>query len=241
MNIPSIHPIRLVAVLLLVTVVAYSSYHYLKPQTFAYIKVREGTTIQGGTALQFDHVEKGVIFLGDFWPKKENPVPGLVPWSQITRLLGQPVGRQVQAGSPLLLTDIGHNGQLNDSLGKHKTSISLPIEKEGIVPPLSVGDKVHVYASFEDDDGAHTGLLLQYMPITDVLREKEGKKYTQVAVMLTVSTDEAVMLTHALNYGKIRLGKASLQDGVEPGVGDLAFAKALMKTKKRWSEGEEKL
>jgi pilus assembly protein CpaB len=61
------------------------------------------------------------------------------------------------------------------------------------------------------------------------------------AVTIGLTLDQAVLLTHALHYGKIHLAEASRLEAKGPGIGDHAFASALLKTKKRWSDsGEER-
>jgi len=241
LKMPSVHPLRLVASLLLAGAIAYSSYHILKPQVFSYVMVKNGTVIEGGSTLQLDQLEEAMIKSGDFFRKTTIPIPGLIPWSEVKSIVGMPVTRLVHGGEPLLLGDINYEGQLEQQLSASKTGMTLPIDEvDGVPSQLSVGDKVHIYASFEDDQGAHSGLLLKAIPIIFVQHEEEAAALAVTSVTVALTVDEAVMLTHALHYGKIRLGKAALADQSASGVGDLSFAKALMKTKKRWEFEEER-
>jgi pilus assembly protein CpaB len=241
-KIPAIHPLRLIAGVLLSAAVAYGAYPFFKPTTYAYVKVREGVVIEGGSLLKEEHIEKAVITLGKVFGQAEAPIPGLIPWSDASAYLGLPLSHRVSGGLPLFISDIDQQGEgsLDQELGGAKTGMSIPVDDiMGVTPHLAVGDRVHVYASFEDDEGAHSGLLLREMPIISLQREMEGETPHLLAVTIALSEKEAVLLTHALHYGKIHLGKAAMTGGKGAGIGDMAFAAALIKTKKRWSDGRE--
>jgi pilus assembly protein CpaB len=164
----------------------------------------------------------------------------LIPWTEVRSYIGQPLARQVEGGRPLLASDVERSGEsgMDRSLAAAVTGMSIPVDNV-ITPHISVGDRVHLYASFEDESGAHSGLLLRSMPVIAVQRDWEGDLPQMEAVTISLKLEEAVLLTHALHYGKIRLGKAAISDRQNTGIGDQAFAAALMKTKKRWREGEE--
>jgi pilus assembly protein CpaB len=237
----SVSPIRTVAALLLAVSVGYGSYTVLKPQTFAYVKLREGVTVEGGSLLKEEHIERAVLTLGGMFAGNNLPMPGLIPWEDAPAYIGLPLVRRISGGMPLFVSDLDSQGEgMERDLDETKTGMSIPVDNIlGVTPHLSVGDRVHLYASFEDEDGAHSGLLLREMPVIALQRELEGDVPQLVAVTIALKLEEAVLLTHALHYGKIHLGKASLSGGKGAGIGDAAFAKALMKTKKRWSDGEE--
>jgi pilus assembly protein CpaB len=238
----SVHPLRLVAVLLLAACVAYASYQVWKPETFSYIKLRDGLTKESGMLLAAEDVEEEVLTLGVGSFGANPPVPGLIPWTEVRSYIGQPLARQVEGGRPLLESDVERPGEsgIDRSLAEAVTGMSIPVDNVvGVTPHISVGDRVHLYASFEDETGAHSGLLLRSMPVIAVQRELEGDIPQLAAVTISLKLEEAVLLTHALHYGKIRLGKAAVSDRQKAGIGDQAFAAALMKTKKRWGEGEE--
>lgn len=239
----SISPIRIVAALLLAASIAYGCYSILKPQTFAYAKLRDGVVLESGSTLQAEHMEKALFTVGGILTQKDSPLPGLVAWEKAPDYVGLPLSRRLTGGEPLFYSDLEQQaeGSLNRELAGDQTGISIPVDNIlAVTPYLSVGDRVHLYASFEDDDGAHTGLLLREMPVIALQRQLEDEVPQLVAVTIALKTDEAVLLTHALHYGKIHLGKAaSSAGGKGAGIGDPAFASALMKTKKRWSDGEE--
>ncbi|CAJ1004568.1 pilus assembly protein CpaB [Brevibacillus aydinogluensis] len=238
----SIHPLRLVAILLLAACVAAGAYHVLKPHTIAYVKLRQGVVKESGQRLEASDLERAELSLGGLFRMQSSPVPGLITWEEAPRFVGLPLARRVEGGRPLLAEDVERPGAAGQerALGASMTGISIPVDNvSGVTPYVAVGERVHVYASFEDDAGAHTGLLLKNMPIIGVQREMEGDHPRLKAVTLSLRMDEAVLLTHALHYGKIRLGQASPADGQTAGIGDAAFAAALIKTKKRWIDGEE--
>ncbi|QQE74599.1 pilus assembly protein CpaB [Brevibacillus composti] len=239
----SIHPLRLVAVLLLAACVAAGAYHFLQPQSFAYIKLRGHVAKDSGERLAATDLERGEIQVGGLARGQSAEALGLIPWEEAPRFLDRPLSRRVEGGRPLLPGDIEQEGMVPEGreLGESMTGISIPVDNvTGVHPHVAVGERVHVYASFEDDSGAHTGLLLRNMPVIGVQREREGDLPRLQAVTLSLQLKEAVLLTHALHYGKIRLGKASVMEGEEEaGVGDHSFAAALIKTKKRWGETEE--
>jgi pilus assembly protein CpaB len=242
LQLPPIHPIRIVAVILLAGAVAFGSYQLLKPHTFAYVKLREGVVVEGGTPLQAEQIEEGVLATGGLFVQEGPPIPGLLAWADAERYVGLPVNKRLHGGVPLFVDDLDQQGEENIDrvLGESMTGMSIPVDNiVGITPHLSVGDRVHLYASFEDEAGAHSGLLLRNMPVISLQRELDGDVPNLVAVTIAVKTDEAVLLTHALHYGKVRLGKASVKDAKPSGIGEPTFASALMRTKKRWSEQEE--
>ncbi len=243
MKIPAIHPLRLVAIVLIAMIVAYGSYMYWKPQTFAYAKLRDGVVLEGGAALKAEYVERASLATGGLLSGERSPIPGLIPYSQIAAYINMPVSRRLSGGVPLLSADLmGKESEgMSSVLGQGMTGMSIPVDNiVGVTPYLTIGDRVHLYTSFEDDAGAHTGLLLREMPVIALQREQEADLPRLVAVTIELTMDEAVLLTHALHYGKIHLGKAATTDQKGPGIGDAAFAKALMNTKKRWSDsGDE--
>ncbi|WP_019123131.1 hypothetical protein [Brevibacillus massiliensis] len=240
----AIHPFRLAAVLLLAGTLAYGTYHLMKPEMFSYIKVREGVVAEGGTPLKAEQIEKAVLPVNRFFSADRSPVPGLLPWADAEYYLGTPLAHRVTGGEPLMLGDLDRQGEggSSGSLQAGMTGMSIPVDNiVGITPHLPVGSKVHIYASFEDQDGAHSGLLLREMPILSIQREMDGEIPRLAAVTIGLTLDQAVLLTHALHYGKIHLAEASRLEAKGPGIGDHAFASALLKTKKRWSDsGEER-
>ncbi|WP_139492563.1 RcpC/CpaB family pilus assembly protein [Brevibacillus dissolubilis] len=239
---PVIHPIRLIAALIFALAVALGSYHLLKPHTFTYVKLRDDVNVEGGMPLLPEQVEQAVLTLGGLFPDKSPPLPGLIAWEDTAKLDGLTFARSLKGGVPLMWNDLNIKGQssLDESLHDTQTGISIPVDNiTGISPHLTAGDRVHIYASFENEAGAHTGLLLKEMPIIALQREMDGEVPQLTAVTIALQVNEAVLLTHALHYGKIRLSKAPLRDGkVEAGIGDYTFASALLKTNKRWSDGE---
>jgi len=237
----SIHPLRLLALLLLSVCVGFGAYYFLKPQTFTYIQLRDDVMKESGQQLEIQDVEAFTLTLGSPFQESRFAIPGLIPWEQLSQYVGLPFSRQVAGGRPLLDSDVEKTSlsQQDRTLDASMTGMSIPVNNiAGVTPHLSKGERVHVYASFENEAGAHSGLLLQNMPILAVQREMEGIRPNLVAVTLELTRNEAVLLTHALHYGKIRLGLAAGGEGQQPGIGDLAFANNLMKTKKRWEESE---
>jgi len=238
----SVHPLRLLALLLLASCVGLGAYLIVKPQTETYIQLRPSVDKESGQLLEAQDIEPLAVNMGGLFQEQSVPIPGLLRWSQASDLVGKSFTRKVQGGRPLLATDLEQTSYLqgDSRLNASITGMSIPVDNvAGVSPHLSTGERVHVYASFEDDVGAHSGLLLQNMPIIGVQREMEGDQPNLVAVTLTLSRKEAVLLTHALHYGKIRLGLAAVADGEAPGIGDAGFAADLMKTKKRWGTQEE--
>lgn len=238
----SVHPLRLLALLLLAASVAVGSYQILKPHTVAYIQLRESMEKESGQLLKAEDMEPLILTMGSTFFRPTTVIPGLIPWEQLPNLVGLPLTRSVQGGRPLLESDLEKTGQpqTDTKLGKSMTGMSIPVDNiAGISPHVSTGERVHVYASFEDEAGAHSGLLLQNMPVIGVQREMEGEQPSLVAVTLSLTRSEAVLLTHALHYGKIRLGLAAMLDNQKPGIGDARFAAELVKTKKRWGDREE--
>lgn len=241
MKLPAIHPVRAIGIVLLAGTVALGSYQIWKPSTFTYIKLKEGATIEGGSKLTEEVMEPASITTEGIMQPNRNPVSGLIAWSARDQAIGSTTTRRLTGGVPLLTNDVNQDGEaeLNAQLDKSMTGMSIPVDNIiGVTPYLSAGDKVHVYASFEDDQGAHSGLLLRSMPILSLQREVEAEPPKLVGVTIGLRMEQAVLLTHALHYGKIRLGKASIQEPTQPGIGDYTFANALMKTKKRWSTQE---
>lgn len=238
LRMPAIHPIRLVGVLLVALVVAYGAYLYLKPQLFVYAKLREGVVVESGAYLQAKDIESAVLPMNSLFPSQIAPVTGLIPYAEAAAYLNTPVLRRLSGETPLLESDFSAEGDGGEPLGEEMTGMSIPVDNiVGISPQLMVGDKVHLYASFEDEAGAHSGLLLREMPIIALQREIESVEPQLSGVTIAVKVNEAVLLTHALHYGKIHLGKASAYDKKGAGIGDTAFAAALMRTKKRWDDG----
>lgn len=238
----SAHPLRLLALLLLASCVGISSYFLVKPYTVTYIQLRPNVDKESGQLLEAKDIEPLVVNLGGVLKSSPTPIPGLLLWNDAPTFLGKSLNRKVKGGRPLLASDFDQadQSQGGTKLNATMTGMSIPIDNvAGVTPHLSMGERVHVYASFEDDAGAHSGLLLQNMPIIGIQREMEGEQPNLVAVTLSLSRNEAVLLTHALHYGKIRLGLAAVMDGQKTGVGDSAFAADLMKTKKRWGNQEE--
>lgn len=243
MKLPAIHPVRFMAILLLAGTVAFGSYQIIKPSTFTYIKLKEGITVEGGSKLSEEMIEPSTIITGGFpiSGTDQPPIEGLIAWSQRGEIAGIPVIRRLTGGVPLLTSDVKQDDEENmdAQLPDSTTGMSIAVDNiVGVTPHLTVGDKVHVYASFEDEQGAHTGLLLRSMPVISLQREMEGENPKLSGVTIALRLEEAVLLTHAIHYGKIHLGKASSMESKPHGIGDLTFANALMKTKKRWSTQE---
>lgn len=231
---------RLLALLILAGSISLASYEMIKPQTFAYIKVRDDVTVTTGTQLKPEDIEKAELVTGNITTATDSPIPGLIPWEEAGRYIGRYVVRQVIGGGPLLQSDFALSDMGEQVLEKEMTGMSIPVNNiVGVTPHLSVGDKVHLYASYEDSSGAYSGLLLREMPVISLQRKMDGDVSDLVAVTIALQVHEAVLLTHALHYGKIHLGKASPLDNKGPGIGDSQFAAALLKTKKRWGVAEE--
>lgn len=236
-KLPAVHPLRLLALLCLAGALTLISYQVLEPQTFTYVKVREGVRLTAGQTLEREQVEEGVLTLGGLLSASSSVPPGMIPWSAVEQHLGVPLSRSVQGAAPLLISDFADGGTDVSALYGEEATIGFTIPLDGaahVTPLLSVGDRVHVYASFEDENGAHTGLLLTDMPVLDVLREWDGAVAEITAVTIALTTEEAVLLTHAQHYGKVRLGKAYVRGEPKPGIGDRMFAAALLRTQKRW-------
>ena len=238
----SVHPLRILALLLLAVCVALGAYQLLKPQTVTYIQLRDGIEKESGQQLEAEDVEPLVLTMGSTFQRTSNPIPGLLLWDHVADYVGMQLARRVTGGRPLLESDLEKAGQLHQRqrLDETMTGMSIPVDNiAGISPYVSPGERVHVYASFENDSGAYSGLLLQNMPIIAVQREMEGNNPSLVAVTLSLTRNEAVLLTHALHYGKIRLGLAPVGDAQKSGIGDAQFAGNLMRTKTRWGSQEE--
>lgn len=238
----SVHPLRLLALLLLAVSVGVGAYMILKPHTVAYIQLRNNVGKESGQLLEAKDLEPLILTMAGAFQRPSTPIPGLIPWAEASNLIGLPFIRPIKGGRPLLESDLEKADQVKSEtkLTEQMTGMSIPVDNvAGVSPYVSTGERVHVYASFEDDRGAHSGLLLQNMPIIGVQREMEGNQPNLVAVTLSLTRNEAVMLTHALHYGKIRLGLAAIIEGQKAGIGDSQFATELMRTKKRWSNREE--
>lgn len=238
----SVHPLRLFALLLLAACVAFGAYQLLKPHTITYIQLREGIEKESGQLLEAGDVEPLVLTMGNSFQGPSNPIPGLLLWDHAADYVGLSLTRRVTGGRPLLESDLEKTGQIhqNQALDATMTGMSIPVDNvAGVSPHVSQGERVHVYASFEDDTGAHSGLLLQNMPVIAVQREMEGNNPKLIAVTLSLTRNEAVLLTHALHYGKIRLGLAAFEGGQKAGIGDAQFASNLMRTKTRWGSQKE--
>ncbi|MGO0058568.1 RcpC/CpaB family pilus assembly protein [Brevibacillus fluminis] len=236
---PAIHPIRLVGVMILALVVAYGAYVYVKPQLFVYAKLKAGVVVESGAFLQAKDIEAVSLPLNRLFPGETAPIAGLLPYSRASAFLAMPVVRRLSGETPLMESDFAASGDGSAALGEGMTGMSIPVDNiVGISPQLMVGDKVHLYASFEDEEGAHSGLLLREMPVIALQREFETAEPQLSGVTIALKVKEAVLLTHALHYGKIHLGRASALDEKGAGIGDEVFAAALMRTKKRWSEGD---
>ncbi|GAA4722137.1 pilus assembly protein CpaB [Brevibacillus fulvus] len=238
----TISPIRLVAALLLAVCLGCGAYMILKPQTFHYLKLREGEVVEAGTLLKEEQIEQGVLVLGSMFAKQSTPLPNLIPWEEAESYLALPLSRQVAGPMPLFVNDFAQQDEkgLSQLQDETWTGMSIPVDNIiGVTPYLEIGDYVHLFASFEDEEGAHSGLLFKNMPVVALQRELDGEIPRLVAVTIAVKLDEAVLLTHAIHYGKIHLAKAALVGEKRSGIGDSAFAQALMRTKKRWSSEEE--
>ncbi|MDC0765151.1 MULTISPECIES: Flp pilus assembly protein CpaB [Brevibacillus] len=238
----SIHPLRLLAILLLATCIGIASFTILKPHQVTYIQLRSSVEKESGQLLEAKDMEPLTLRLGGIFQRPFAPIPGLIPWEEGQSLVGLAFTRHVKGGRPLLQSDLEQTSSVQGSgvITEEMTGMSIPIDNvAGVSPHVSSGERVHVYASFEDETGAHSGLLLQNMPIIGIQREMEGDHPNLVAVTLSLTRDEAVLLTHALHYGKIRLGLAAVKDGGNPGIGDAKFAAELMKTKTRWGIQKE--
>lgn len=234
----SVHPLRLLALLLLASCMGIGAYTILKPHEITFIQLRSTVEKESGQLLEAKDVEPLTLTLGGLFQKTSDPIPGLIPWTEGQQLIGLPFSRPVKGGRPLLLGDL----ELVNQTGKEaspkdvRTGMSIPVDNvAGVSPHISTGERVHVYASFEDEAGAHSGILLQNMPILAVQREMEGDQPKLQAVTLSLGREEAILLTHALHYGKIRLGLAGIMDDQQSGIGDAGFAAELMRTKKRWA------
>lgn len=243
MKLPPIHPLRFVAICFLAGTIGFGSYQMWKPNTFVYIKLKEGITVEGGTQLTSTMIEPATLIMGGFTNPQVVPIQGLFEWSQRDEVIGAVVSRRIAGGDPLLVNDVREEDKIQQEdkqMDSVITGMSIAVDNIiGVTPHLTVGDKVHIYASFEDDQGAHSGLLLRSMPVISLQREQEGESMKLVGVTISLRIEQAVYLTHALHYGKVRLGTASLTDSHQPGIGDQAFANSLLKTKKRWVSLEE--
>ncbi|WP_432775741.1 RcpC/CpaB family pilus assembly protein [Brevibacillus gelatini] len=238
----SVHPLRLLALLLLATCIGIGAYAILKPYDVTYIQLRSTVEKESGQLLEAKDMEPLTLALGGLFQTTSDPIPGLIPWTEAQGLIGLPFSRPVKGGRPLLLSDLELANQTGNeaALRDKRTGMSIPVDNvAGVSPHISTGERVHVYASFEDEAGAHSGILLQNMPILAVQREMEGDHPQLQAVTLSLTREEAVLLTHALHYGKIRLGLAAVMDDHKAGIGDASFAAELMKTKKRWGLDKE--
>ncbi|MBO8164909.1 MAG: pilus assembly protein CpaB [Brevibacillus sp.] len=240
-HLPAINPLRTAALLVLAGTISFVTFQILQPQTIAYVQVREGVTLEAGQVLQWEHVDTGELTFGGTMMKDSVLPPGLIAWTEIETYLGVPLSRPIHGPSPLLTSDFERNGASALDLPADETLslMSIPVDNvSGVTPELSRGDRVHLYASFEDEQGAHSGMLFRDMPVVAVQRELDGSVTELVAVSIALTMEEAVLLTHALHYGKIRLSKALVQEKAHPGIGDRTFANALMKTQKRWERKE---
>lgn len=235
--------IRLLVITLLAITCGFLSYQAVRPEMFYYIKVKEQSELEIGAPLSLDHIEKGTLEMGNRFFSSSVGVPGLIPWKEVRNVIGMPLIRHVKAGVPLLMGDIPTTSTEEiqiKSKEPNQTAVTIPVDNiTGISAQLQEGERVHLYASFEDAEGAHTGLLLKAMPIVGVQRGMDGDGSNLKAVTISLKLHEARLLTHALHYGKLHLGKAGYSKDQTAGVGDTQFAAALMKTKKRWMDTEE--
>ena len=164
----SIHPLRLLALLLLAVCVGFGAYTILKPHTVTYIQLRSSVEKDSGQLLEAKDLEPLVLTMGGTFTKPTASIPGLIPWTEASNLIGLPFTRQIKGGRPLLENDLERAGHIQSEakMTEHMTGMSIPVDNvAGVSPHLSTGERVHVYASFEDDLGAHSGLLLQNMRI----------------------------------------------------------------------------
>ncbi|WP_232699059.1 hypothetical protein [Brevibacillus daliensis] len=234
--------VRVIAILLFAVAVGWATYQAVRPDMFTYINLKENVVLDAGTSIEIEDVEMGSVALHRSLFSAEGSIPGFIAWENIQDVIGLPVTRQLSGGIPLSEGDIAMSTDQQAVLADdpNQTAISLPVDNiSGISAHLQVGDRVHLYASFEDDEGAHTGLLLRAMPVVFLQRGLDSDGPSLKAVTISLSLYEATLLTHALHYGKIHLGKAAYSNDQKVGVGDVAFAAALMKTKKRWQDVKE--
>lgn len=233
--------IRLLIITLLAIACGYLTYQAVRPELFYYIKVKEQSELEIGTPLSLDHVEKGVLEMGNRFFNSSVEVPGFIPWEEVSHLIGIPVIRHVKAGGPLLKGDIPTSTEESQLQGNHPnhTAMTIPVDNiSGVSAQLQERDRVHIYASFKDEEGAHTGLLLKAMPVVGVQRGLDGEGAILKAVTISLTLHEGRLLTHALHYGKLHLGKAGYGKDLKSGIGDTHFAKALMKSNKSWTDME---
>lgn len=232
-----LHPLRLIGLLLLAGVITFLSYFLLKPEEFSYAEVREGVIVEAGSPLQIHHIEQRGITVPPF-STAERPIPLLLSWKEVSQYIGVPVSRRLTGGQPLFLYDLeNEETERRQNREENILSMSIPVDNvTGVTPHLERGDRVHVFASYEDEQGSHSGLLLSSMPVVSLQREMDGDVQELKAVTIGLGKEEAVLLTHALHYGKVRLGQAFVDQKVKPGVGDAAFAAALMQTSKQLRE-----
>ncbi|CCF15362.1 putative uncharacterized protein [Brevibacillus laterosporus GI-9] len=233
--------IRLLVITLLAIACGFLTYQTVRPELFYYIRVREQSELEIGTPLSLDHVEKGVLEMGNRFFSSSVEVPGFIPWEEVSHVIGIPVIRHVKAGVPLLKADISTSTEENQLQGNHpnQTAMTIPVDNiSGVSAQLQERDRVHIYASFKDEEGAHTGLLLKAMPVVGVQRGLDGEGAILKAVTISLTLHEGRLLAHALHYGKLHLGKAGYGKDLTSGIGDAHFAKALMKGNKSWTDIE---
>ncbi|MGG0756422.1 hypothetical protein [Brevibacillus laterosporus] len=233
--------IRLLVITLLAIACGFLSYQAVRPEVFYYIKVKEQSELEMGTPLSLDHIEKGVLEMGNRFFSSSVEVPGFIPWKEASNLIGLPVTRHVKAGGPLLMGDIPISTEESQiQINKpNQTALTIPVDNiSGVSAQLQERERVHIYASFKDDEGAHTGLLLKAMPVVSVQRGVDGDGAVLKAVTISLTLHEARLLTHALHYGKLHLGKAGYGKDQISGIGDIHFATAMMKSNKRWTDME---
>ena len=142
-------------------------------------------------------------------------------------VVGKVLRRDVEAGEPLLLTDVapGEGAGLSLYLQGDQHAFFVPARlEEGLGGAVQPGDRVDVIFVGGQGSGAVARTLLENLPVLQV-RDEEGRRWEEgrpLGVLLAVSADQAERLAYALTYGRVYLALASATGG-EGGSGGITW------------------
>ena len=133
-------------------------------------------------------------------------------------VVGKVLRRDVEAGEPLLLTDVapGEGAGLSLYLQGDQQAFFVPARlEEGLGGAVEPGDRVDVIFVGGQGPGAVARTLLENLPVLQV-RDEEGRRWEEgrpLGVLVAVSPDQAERLAYALTYGRVFLALASATGG----------------------------
>lgn len=129
-------------------------------------------------------------------------------------VVGRVLRRDVEAGEPLLATDVapGEGAGLSLYLGGQQQAFFIPTRLEqGLGGAVEPGDRIDVIFVGGEGPGAVARTLLENLPVLQV-RDEEGRRWEEgrpLGVLVGVTPAEAERLAYALTYGRVFLALAS--------------------------------